>query len=29
VLFDQIKPAGVNVQDYECEMEERNRTQLY
>jgi PPOX class probable FMN-dependent enzyme len=29
VLHDQIKPAGVSVQDYECEMEERNRTQLY
>jgi PPOX class probable FMN-dependent enzyme len=29
VLFDQIKPAGLTVQDYECEMEERNRTQLY
>ena len=29
VLHDQIKPAGVTVQDYECEMEERNRTQLY
>lgn len=29
VLHDQIKPAGVTVQEYECEMEERNRTQLY
>jgi uncharacterized protein len=29
VLFDQIKPAGVTVQDYECEMEERNQKQLY
>jgi uncharacterized protein len=29
VLFDQIKPAGLTAQDYECEMEERNRTQLY
>jgi PPOX class probable FMN-dependent enzyme len=29
VLHDQIKPAGVTVRDYECEMEERNRTQLY
>jgi uncharacterized protein len=29
VLHDQIKPAGVTVQDYACEMEERNRKQLY
>jgi len=29
VLFDQIQPAGVNVQDYACEMEERNQKQLY
>ena len=29
VLFDQIKPAGLTAKDYECEMEERNRTQLY
>lgn len=29
VLHDQIKPVGITVQDYECEMEERNRTQLY
>jgi hypothetical protein len=29
VLHDQIKPAGISVQDYQCEMEERNRTQLY
>jgi uncharacterized protein len=29
VLHDQIKPAGISVRDYECEMEERNRTQLY
>jgi PPOX class probable FMN-dependent enzyme len=29
VLHDQIKPAGITVQDYECQMEERNRTQLY
>ena len=29
VLHDQIKPAGITVQDYQCEMEERNRTQLY
>lgn len=29
VLHDQIKPAGISVQDYECEMEERNRTGLY
>jgi PPOX class probable FMN-dependent enzyme len=29
VLHDQIKPAGVTLQDYECEMAERNRTQLY
>jgi PPOX class probable FMN-dependent enzyme len=29
VLHDQIKPAGITAQDYECEMEERNRTQLY
>lgn len=29
VLFDQIKPAGVTAQDYECEMEERNQKQLY
>ena len=29
VLHDQIKPAGITVQDYQCEMEEPNRTQLY
>ena len=29
VLFDQIQPAGVTVQDYACEMEERNHKQLY
>jgi PPOX class probable FMN-dependent enzyme len=29
VLFDQIQPAGVTVQDYACEMEERNQKQLY
>jgi len=29
VLFDQIQPAGVTVQDYACEMEERNRQLLY
>jgi uncharacterized protein len=29
VLHDQIRPSGVTVQDYECQMEERNRTQLY
>jgi predicted pyridoxine 5'-phosphate oxidase superfamily flavin-nucleotide-binding protein len=29
VLHDQIKLAGITVQDYQCEMEERNRTQLY
>jgi len=29
VLHDQIKPSGITVQQYECEMEERNRTQLY
>jgi PPOX class probable FMN-dependent enzyme len=29
VLFDQIKPAGVTVQDYACEMEERNQKGLY
>ena len=29
VLHDQIKPAGITAQQYECEMEERNRTQLY
>ena len=29
VLFDQIKPEGVTVQDYACEMEERNQKQLY
>jgi PPOX class probable FMN-dependent enzyme len=29
VLFDQIKPTGVSVHDYECQMEERNRKQLY
>lgn len=29
VLHDQIRPAGITVQDYECEMEERNRTGLY
>ena len=29
VLFDQIQPAGLTVQDYACEMEERNQKQLY
>jgi uncharacterized protein len=29
VLHDQIKPEGVTVRDYECEMEERNRKGLY
>ena len=29
VLFDQIKPAGMTVHDYACEMEERNQKQLY
>ena len=29
VLHDQIKPADITAQQYECEMEERNRTQLY
>lgn len=29
VLFDQIQPAGVTIQDYACEMEERNQKQLY
>jgi predicted pyridoxine 5'-phosphate oxidase superfamily flavin-nucleotide-binding protein len=29
VLFDQIQPSGVTVQDYACEMEERNQKQLY
>jgi hypothetical protein len=29
VLHDQIKPADITAQEYECEMEERNRTQLY
>lgn len=29
VLFDQIQPAGLTVQDYECDMEERNQKQLY
>jgi uncharacterized protein len=29
VLFDQLQPAGVTVQDYACEMEERNQKQLY
>ena len=29
VLFDQIRPAGLSVQDYACEMEERNQKQLY
>ena len=29
VLHDQIKPEGITAQQYECEMEERNRTQLY
>ena len=29
VLHDQIKPEGITVQEYECQMEERNRTQLY
>jgi len=29
VLHDQIKPAGITAQEYECEMEERNRTGLY
>ena len=29
VLHDQIKPAGITVQDYECEMEERTQKGLY
>jgi PPOX class probable FMN-dependent enzyme len=29
VLFDQIQPEGLTVQDYACEMEERNQKQLY
>ena len=29
VLHDQIKPADISVQDYETQMAERNRTQLY
>jgi uncharacterized protein len=29
VLHDQIKPEGITVQEYECEMEERNQKQLY
>lgn len=29
VLFDQIQPTGVTVQDYACDMEERNQKQLY
>jgi PPOX class probable FMN-dependent enzyme len=29
VLFDQIQPAGLTVQDYACDMEERNQKQLY
>jgi hypothetical protein len=29
VLFDQIKPSGISVHDYACEMEERNQKQLY
>jgi uncharacterized protein len=29
VLHDQIKPAGVTVEDYACEMEERNQKGLY
>jgi PPOX class probable FMN-dependent enzyme len=29
VLFEQIKPAGLTVRDYECEMEERNQKGLY
>jgi hypothetical protein len=29
VLFDQIKPAGVTVSDWACEMEERSQKQLY
>jgi PPOX class probable FMN-dependent enzyme len=29
VLHDQIKPAGLTVHDYECEMEERNQKGLY
>jgi PPOX class probable FMN-dependent enzyme len=29
VLHDQIKPAGITVHDYECEMEERNQKGLY
>lgn len=28
VLHDQIKPAGITVQEYACEMEERNRNGL-
>ncbi len=29
VLFDQIQPEGLTVQDYACDMEERNQKQLY
>jgi len=29
VLFDQIQPEGITVQDYACDMEERNQKQLY
>lgn len=29
VLFEQIRPAGITVHDYECEMEERNKNGLY
>ena len=29
VLFDQLQPAGVTVQDYACELEERTQKQLY
>ena len=29
VLFDQIKPDGVTLQDYERDIEESNKTRLY
>jgi hypothetical protein len=29
VLFDLFGPEGLTVQDYACDMEERNQKQLY
>jgi len=29
VLFDQIQPSGVTLQDYACDMEEGNQKRMY